>query len=297
MKTELKNKVFIVFFILLCIPIVAMADESFFAPEYTEEYKKWTELSSEEKEQVIEPQQIYKLPQDLENNNTEVFAENQNVGNSSLPAKFSRTDYGKVRNQGSTNSCWAQSAATVFETNYFVTTSARKNFSALHMDYITSKTYNSNGFNRKYDIGGNMSIALAYATNGMGIALESNMPTNINSQTLKNVQSTAKVSDYDLITQSNIKEYIYKYGVVATYTYISGTKYFSSYLLTNNNDLAYYCSNENIFPNHAVTIVGWDDNYTNSAFEGKKGAYIALNSYGSSFGNNGLYYIFYDDVF
>ena len=53
--------------------------------------------------------------------------------------------------------------------------------------------------------------------------------------------------------------------------------------------------------NHAVSIVGWDDNYAKENFlEGNRptsdGAYIALNSYGTEWGDNGYYYISYEDA-
>lgn len=54
-------------------------------------------------------------------------------------------------------------------------------------------------------------------------------------------------------------------------------------------------------PNHAVTIVGWDDNFSkdNFADNGNKpkndGAYIVLNSYGTEFGDKGYFYVSYDD--
>lgn len=51
---------------------------------------------------------------------------------------------------------------------------------------------------------------------------------------------------------------------------------------------------------HIVTIVGWDDNYSASNFNSyqrpkNNGAYIAVNSWGTSFGNSGYFYISYDD--
>ena len=54
--------------------------------------------------------------------------------------------------------------------------------------------------------------------------------------------------------------------------------------------------------NHAVTIVGWDDNYSKTNFRQDKqplhdGAYIVLNSWGKEFGDNGYLYVSYDDMF
>lgn len=53
-------------------------------------------------------------------------------------------------------------------------------------------------------------------------------------------------------------------------------------------------------PNHAVTIVGWDDTFSKEKFTGtdkpkNDGAYIVLNSYGEEFGDKGLFYVSYDD--
>lgn len=297
MKENLKYKMLLICFIIMCFPVISLADDELILPEYTEEYKMWMELPDEEKQNYIEPQ-MYEMPTTIQ-----LFSEDDNeinVGTSELPPQYQRTDYGQVKNQGNTEACWAYSASTVFETNYYVTNSKRKTFSNTHMDYITAKSYNSNGFNRLYNSGGNMGIAIAYATNGMGIALDSDMITsNITAANLKNVKATSKVSDYEVLTSDDIKQHIYKYGVVSGYTYISGTKYFSSSTLSYNNDLAYYCSDESLIgkANHEITIVGWDDNYINSAFPDQKGAYLVLNSYGSAFGSNGLYHIFYNDVF
>jgi len=54
--------------------------------------------------------------------------------------------------------------------------------------------------------------------------------------------------------------------------------------------------------NHAITIVGWDDNYSKSNFNTgmqpkNDGAWIALNSWSNTWGNNGYFYISYDDGF
>lgn len=67
---------------------------------------------------------------------------------------------------------------------------------------------------------------------------------------------------------------------------------------------SFYSEGNGIFfsksPNHAVTIVGWDDSFSKNDFaEGNKpendGAYIVLNSYGKEFGDNGYFYVSYDD--
>ena len=285
------NLLIITFLFIVMMPILAQAETKFNAPEYTEEYLKWLELSDEEKANCIEPK-MYKSPEDDTN---EVDKKSINL-KGQLPANFERTNYGKVKDQGETNACWAYSASTVFSTNYNTIHGTNKQFSDLHMDYMTSKNYNSStGFYRNADSGGNMEIALAYAMNGMGIALNSRgykYPTK--------AYTDAKVSSYiTLNTINDIKNYIHKYGVVSSQTYIDNYywSYFSSSDVLNNKNLSYYCNNNYAYPNHAITLIGWDDNYVdNINFPGLKGAFKVLNSWGSEFGNNGTYYIFYDDI-
>lgn len=284
-----------ILFVFLCSPVIALADTEIIMPEYTEKYKKWLELSDEEKQNYIQPQ-MYKS---VDNQMQLLSMDSKpNVATSSLPSRYVRDYYGEVKNQGSSNACWAYSAASVFDTNYYIVNGTKKTFSNMHMDYITASNYNPNGFYRKQNSGGNMFIALAYAMNGMGIALEEDMPkSNITPSTVQAVPNDSKVSDYVKLYDTNeVKDYIYHYGAVSSYTYISSDKkYFSESWPYNQYNLAYYCPDD-VTPNHAITIVGWDDNYTNPAFPGKIGAYIVLNSYGSGFGSNGLYHIFYDDT-
>ena len=52
--------------------------------------------------------------------------------------------------------------------------------------------------------------------------------------------------------------------------------------------------------NHAITIVGWDDNYSKDNFGTYKpssnGAWLCKNSWGSNWSKDGLFYISYEDV-
>lgn len=94
--------------------------------------------------------------------------------------------------------------------------------------------------------------------------------------------------------RNQIKQHIMNYGGISTYTKASDPQYF------NSNNTAYYCNDSSSLPDHAVTIVGWDDNYAISNFRSScrplnKGAYIILNSWGTGYGNTGYYYISYED--
>ena len=65
----------------------------------------------------------------------------------------------------------------------------------------------------------------------------------------------------------------------------------------NADTAGYYCYDEQT-TNHAVTVVGWDDDYPAQNFptapEGN-GAWIVRNSWGSDFGEDGYFYISYYD--
>ena len=207
------------------------------------------------------------------------------------------------------------------------------NYATARSSFINGEI-NEIGFSREASDGGNPYISMAYYTRGQGPILESEMPytndkNNIDISEIYGKEVVKQVRSYEIfpsivksiengnITYTNggtgnnlitysenqvqsirnkIKEHIKQYGAVSAFT---SDVNFNSYYNTSTH--AYYCDDKNISMNHQVTIIGWDDNYAIDNFNtnnrpANPGAYIVLNSWGESFGDNGIYYISYDDV-
>lgn len=102
-----------------------------------------------------------------------------------------------------------------------------------------------------------------------------------------------------------IKQHIKNYGAITSAMY-TDLSYINGQLVSeagyfNSETNSYYCNNSLMGANHAVTIVGWDDNYDKNNFASNKkpihnGAYIVLNSWGKDILDNGYIYISYDDA-
>lgn len=94
-----------------------------------------------------------------------------------------------------------------------------------------------------------------------------------------------------------VKSAIMTYGAVQT-AYYSNDSYLN-YAVGSTKIYAHYCPTA-YTSNHAVTIVGWDDNYPQSNFKSgirpqSNGAWLVKNSWGANWGLNGYFWISYED--
>lgn len=247
------------------------------------------------------------------------------VNSSNYPSTYT-THYNyptSIKYQGSIGSCWAFASTTALEKYIKKTNNASYIFSPRHIDYATSKdfinnTQNVNGYNRTAGSGGNFYISSNYLVSNFGPVFENDMPYENNSNliNLSDIQNKNVVLDvndvyiYGITNESErkactgnqineIKSLVYNYGAVGSVIYMQNNKY--DYY--NDQTYALYVSTTDAAfkSNHAVTIIGWDDNYSVNNFNSKhkptkNGAFIVQNSYGSGWGNEGIFYVSYEDV-
>lgn len=282
--------------------------------------------------EFVEIPYVYKS--DVNNNLPSEFGLDQ-ATNSSSYNTTNKYYISPVKDQGQLGVCWTFSALGILESsllkenNISTPAAATYDFSENHMRYaLSSDGGNTLGFDRKNDDGGNFDMALAYLTRGKmnGAVNESDDPYPVNtiSTTATAVRSLSEISnktvqDYyptqvirlgnvpasatDIekqARQDEIKNLITTYGSV-TLSYFSDTNYYNRY---NNNGVtteAYYDPTVAVGnTNHAVCIVGWDDNYSVDNFKTgskptKPGAFLVKNNWGQVWGQNGYFYISYED--
>ncbi|MBQ7104900.1 MAG: hypothetical protein IJN90_03505 [Bacilli bacterium] len=281
----------------------------------TSEYKAWEKLSDKEKAETIMPAMCDSKADNI-NINYRYFSFDVKA---MLPATYDGRNQSYkpiIKNQNNTNGCWAFSTTTALESYTKKKLNLDYIYSTRHIEYSATRKFkngeiNDHGFDREVGSGGNYFMSSSYLINGYGAIKESEMPfeNNENEILLSAIQNKNTIVDVNNLVLKNgtygdkcttteiedIKKLVMENGAVAVTTYLSTA---SSYY--NSSTSAYYYNGTKDI-NHAVTIVGWNDNYSQTNFSSSNrptsnGAWIVQNSYDTWFGDNGYYYISYEDV-
>ncbi len=200
-----------------------------------------------------------------------------------------------VKDQGPAGTCWI--FATYGSLESCLLPEEKWDFSENNMKNLLAEEC-PQGFDRSFDGGGNQWMSTAYLARWSGPVLEKDDPYdpfegNCNVfQTRKHLKRVVFIPPRKSPTDNtNLKTAIMNYGAVFT-----AMAYDDAYY---NEETASYYSTEG-FPNHAITLVGWDNNYSRKKFKSSPpgdGAFIVKNSWGENWGDNGYFYISYYDFF
>ncbi len=223
-----------------------------------------------------------------------------------------------IRNQNPWGTCWAFATLGTMETSLRKQGLGSYDLSERHLAYFTYHTRsdalgNASGDTIEpmyatpayLDYGGNTMTAVSALMNWQGAADESKYPYSNDYNTPADMaqavsQDTAvilkdcyllntKANDEETI--SSVKALVKQYGSVM-WSYYDDTPYY------NSTTHAYY-NNVTNNTNHAIMIVGWNDNYPKENFNTpptKDGAWIVRNSWSEYWGEKGYFYISYEDT-
>jgi uncharacterized repeat protein (TIGR01451 family) len=215
-----------------------------------------------------------------------------------LPSYYDLRDLGRVtpvKDQGHAGTCWIFSAVASLES--CLLPNETWNFSENNIKNLLSKFYPQG-----YDVannGGWTLWVLAYLARWSGPVNASDDPYNIsnyvspeNLTVLKHLQDAIFVPPRNNPLDNNLlKEAIMNYGgVVSIMTF--DDKYY------NEAHSSFY-SDKYSDVDHAICLVGWDDNYDKNNFQitpPGNGAFIVKNSWGTNWGEAGYFYISYYDA-
>lgn len=221
-----------------------------------------------------------------------------------LPDSYDLRDYNlvtPVKDQGSNGNCWAFSSIASLESCILKATGCTYDLSEENMKDLMSK-YSSYGWNMATNTGGYDRMGYSYLVSWLGPVNESDdryvigeiLSPVLNS--IFHIQNVLFLKRTSYTDNDEIKRAIMSYGAVSTSIHMYQSTEGADYYRKGSN---LYWYRTDLGSNHAVAIVGWDDNYSRDHFKTTPpgdGAWIIKNSWGSRSGDGGYYYVSYYDT-
>ena len=237
-----------------------------------------------------------------------------------IPSNYRTEKLPAVRDQGAYGTCWAFSTLACMEINLLKKGYEELDLSELQLAYFATHSVNDKlgGFTgdeytyTDTDVnylwcGGNYDMAVNTLSDWLSAVKEESVPYETVADVLESglpddmayadVVHLQNYRSFNMANTEEVKQAVMDYGAVGisyyayTYSGYAGNQYY------NADTAAYYCY-DTMGTNHAVTVVGWDDDYSADNFvqtpEGN-GAWIVRNSWSSDFGEDGYFYLSYYD--
>ncbi len=225
-----------------------------------------------------------------------------------LPSKYSSKEAGYttgIRDQ-IYNTCWAYGSCSTLETTLLKKGYPIAHFAPMHMNHWGTIREDGSGWNRNETAGGYSYISLGYFTSWQGPRLESDYPeiTPLSNFAAIDLSSPKQFAVNGIIYLDTgdietVKTAVYEYGAVVGNYHVDESNF-------NSWTDAYYCNTSGLataqLNGHCISIVGWDDNFSKENFiKGAQpendGAWLCKNSWGKYWGDEGYYWISYEDYY
>lgn len=212
------------------------------------------------------------------------------IDTASFPASYDLRLTGRltpVKHQGNLGVCWTFASLGSLESTLRPSVTA---------DLSENNIRWNHGFDNGPESGGNASMSLAYMARWNGPVSESSDPYPTGQKT--GLAPIYHIQQAEFLPKSAtaLKQALMDGGAVFTSLYASAVDN-PSYFNQNTSALYY---NGSAGTDHAVLVVGWDDNYDRSNFATPppgNGAWIIKNSWGSDWGDGGYFYLSYYDTY